>query len=231
MFTAKHVIGLIAAAAVCAFLVPPSARAADTFMQIEAGNYRKAAAAEEFTRAACDHVQPSQIIACKAFYQNVSDVATQTAAALDEWQEAYVANDKPKAWDSKRRYSQLMLKFRELTKVSWEMNYFPSNVWSVTRNGNASNFLVGYKGELTNALAVRNNYCTTLLGDKFTACQTDWDGYADAIRDLLAVSEQLNQARQDNHRDAYLDAYVKEAEMAAKVIDIEAVLKPKYLGQ
>ncbi|MGC9602627.1 MAG: hypothetical protein ABSE76_02720 [Minisyncoccia bacterium] len=200
-------------------------------MQLQSASFRKIAAADEFTRAACDRIPPPQIIACRALYQDLSDVATQVAVALDEWQDAYVVNDKPKTWDSKRRYAQLFLKFRELTKASWDTNYFPSDVWSVARSGPVSSFLVGYTGELTNALAVRNNFCSTLLGDAYTTCKKDWDEYADAIRDLLAVSEQVNQARQNNDRDAYLSAFVKEAELRVKVVDIEAVIKPKYLGQ
>jgi murein L,D-transpeptidase YcbB/YkuD len=211
--------------------MPLSAARADTFMQNDAANFRKIAATEEFTRASCDHVQPAQVVACRALYRELSDVATQIAATLDEWQNAYASNDKPKAWDSKRRYAQFLAKFRELSKAAWEPNYFPNNVWSSKRYGATSRFLVGYTNELANSLAVRNNSCINLPGDQAITCQKDWDEYADAIKELLAVSAQVNQALQNNDQDAYLSSYVKEADLFAKVIDIEAVVKPKYLGQ
>ena len=125
--------------------------------------FRQLPQSREFTRAACA-VPPSQIVTCRVLYRESSNVATLTATALDEWQEAYVANDKSKVWDSRRRYAQLMFKFRELTKASWDENYM-GNVWTAMRNGPVSALLVGYKGELDNALSVRNNFCVTLLGD------------------------------------------------------------------
>ncbi|HUD02813.1 MAG TPA: hypothetical protein VMR46_02205 [Candidatus Paceibacterota bacterium] len=229
MFNAKHVIGLAVIGAMLALMPLSAARAEDTFMQKEAAAFRKIAASEAFTRAACDRVSAPQILGCRALYQDLTDISMETATVLDKWQEAYIAGDKPKGWELKRQYVQLVVKYRELSNETWNKNYF-STEWSSVRNGTASSFAEGYLREQTQALAVRNNFCSTLVGDAYTACQKDWDGYADAIRDMLVVSAQLNQARHDNDKEAYFAAYVKEAQLRIKVVDIEAVIKPQYLG-